>query len=97
LAVVVVVLAIVVVVVGNVVVVVRLGTVVVVVAVLAVVVVVFALAMIEEDIWFTVVWDGAAGVTPLGSKASVTRRYCANLIEPGFVVIVGFTWESEVQ
>lgn len=62
-----------------------------------VVVVVFTLAMIEEDIAFTVVCDGGAGVTPLGSKAKVTRRYCANLIEPGLVVMTGLVWESDVQ
>ena len=65
----------VVVVVGTVVVVVEPASVVVVVAVLAVVVVVFTLEMIDADIAFTVVWDGGAGVTPLGSKAKVTRRY----------------------
>ena len=75
-------LAVVVVVVGTVVVVVP-AMVVVVVAVPAVVVVVFTLEMIDADISFTVVWDGAAGVTPLGSKAIVTRRYWANLMVLG--------------
>ena len=72
------------------------GTVVV-VAVLAVVVVVFTLAMIEADISFTDVCVGGAGVTPLGSKAKVTRKYWANFIEPGLVVMTGVVCESEVQ
>ena len=93
---VVVVVALVLVVVGTVVVVVP-AIVVVVVAVLAVVVVVLTLEIIEADISFTVVWDGAVGVTPFGSNARVTRKYCANLMVPGFVVMVGVFWDSDVQ
>lgn len=45
----------------------------------------------------TVDFDGAGGVTPLGRKAIVTRRYCENLIVLGSVVTVGFFWASEDQ
>jgi hypothetical protein len=79
------------------VVVVVLRLVVVVVAGTVVVVVAVALEMINADISSTVVCDGGAGVTPLGSKAKVTRRYCPNLIEPGLVVMVGVVCESELQ
>src|ERR1035438_4576820 len=45
----------------------------------------------------TVVVLGGAGVAPLGSKAIVKRRYCANLIDEGLVVILGVFWVNEVQ
>jgi hypothetical protein len=41
----------------------------------------------------TVAVLGAVGVTPVGSKAMVTRMYSPNLIAAGFVVILGFVWE----
>ena len=45
----------------------------------------------------TVDLDGAGGVTPLGRKAMVTRRYWENLIVLGSVVTVGFFWASDDQ
>ena len=45
----------------------------------------------------TVVVLGATGVTPLGTKAIVTRMSWANLIEDGLVVNVGFFWLKDVQ
>jgi len=38
----------------------------------------------------TVFGAGGFGVTPVGSKAIVTRRFFVNLIEAGSVVSVGF-------
>jgi hypothetical protein len=45
----------------------------------------------------TVVELGALGVTPVGSKAIVTRMYSLNLIAVDSVVIVGFFWEIDDQ
>jgi hypothetical protein len=84
-----------VVVVVGVVVVVESGTVVVVVAVGAVVVVVGVVA--SSTISCSLFSDGAEGVTPVGSKARVTRRSLVNLILAGFVVNVGFSWPKVVQ
>jgi hypothetical protein len=78
----------VVVVVGEVVVVVPEVVVVVVATVVVVVAVVPSLTISS-----TVAVLGALGVTPVGSKAMVTRMYSLNLIAAGFVVILGFVWE----
>ena len=40
---------------------------------------------------------GALGVTPWGSNAMVTRRYWANLIDDGLVVMMGFFCPNVVQ
>ena len=45
----------------------------------------------------TVALDGGWGVTPLGSKAMVMRRYWLNLIVAGLVVIFGLVWPNDVQ
>ena len=45
----------------------------------------------------TVTFEGGGGVTPLGKKAIVTRRYCENLIVLGSVVIVGVFCAIVVQ
>src|SRR5665213_3441855 len=71
----------------DVVVVVLFVVVVVVGAIPAVVVVVGVIA--EANIASTVVADGGVGVTPVGSKAIVTRRSLTNLIVAGLVVSVG--------
>jgi hypothetical protein len=36
--------------------------------------------------------SGIVGLTPAGSKAMVTLMYSANLMDAGFVVIVGLVW-----
>jgi hypothetical protein len=84
-----------VVVVVGVVVVVESGAVVVVVAVGVVVVVVGVVA--SSTINSSLFADGAVGVTPVGSKANVTRRSFVNLILAGFVVNVGFSWPNVDQ
>jgi hypothetical protein len=45
----------------------------------------------------TVAALGAVGVTPVGSKAIVTRMYSLNLIAVDSVVMVGFVWEIDDQ
>ena len=45
----------------------------------------------------TVAVLGELGVTPVGSKAIVTRMYSLNLIEVESVVMVGFFWEIDDQ
>jgi hypothetical protein len=54
----------------------------------------------EDPIWnmrSVVVLDGGAGVTPAGSKAIVRRRYLLNLIDAGFVVILGLACPNDLQ
>jgi hypothetical protein len=71
--------------------------VVVVVAVVAAVVVVVDAVVALSTISSTLFAEGAAGVTPFGSKARVTRRSTANLIFAGLVVRVGVFWASVDQ
>ena len=62
----------------------------VVVGVNAAVVVVVEDVVEASTIASTVAVAGGFGVTPVGSKAIVTRRFFVNLIEAGSVVSVGF-------
>ena len=67
------------------------------VVVVTAVVVVVALLAWSDTMVFTVVVLGGSGVTPLGTKAIVTRISCANLMDEGLVVTVGFVWLKDVQ
>jgi hypothetical protein len=69
------------------------GAVVVVVGAVVVVVGVVASSTISSTLFA----DGAVGVTPVGSKASVKRRSFVNLILAGFVVNVGVFWANVAQ
>jgi hypothetical protein len=66
-------------------------------AVVVVATVVVVDVMAAANMASTVVVVGAEGVTPVGSKAIVTRRSLTNLTLAGFVVIVGFFWANVVQ